>query len=72
MANAQPAGVDKTPAKRGRYPLIIGVADGSIMPAIITDHMVQMRMASWPVQAEVIGIANGDPMSCIRALRNTR
>ena len=54
------------------YVFTIGVADGSIIPAIITAHMLHMRATSPVVQADVIGIESGDIMSPVRASSSTR
>ena len=47
-------------------------ADGSIIPAIMTDHMLNISTTSPAVHADVIGIANGDPIWPIRIVSNPR
>ena len=42
----------------------MGSADGSIIATIITAHMPSISSACVGDQAAVIGIAQGDPMSC--------
>ncbi len=50
------------------YAWIIGVADGIIIAAIITAHMVHISTASLALHADVIGIANTDRLYAMSAI----